>query len=323
MATHGYVVGVFTGAESDPAADALTVWVRLAASAPYVQANWTEGIHVADASTDAERAVQADDRWQELGADRILSVRRMAEELYGNAPRCLTYLDTPLRPAVPSLLSQQLTAMEPHEIGEALIALSGMTHLLEQEAARRGKALEHARELEKVQADHAQTMAEGEAVLEGVRARALARAALEEGRRAWQRFVASSCLQSVRADQKLGAELDDKNEQVCQAQDLVGQARSRFDKLRAAADLVSPMRHSPPGVVGRQTDHRGGECGTDLGGYHARPGAPGDGRSEASVLPVAGGERRRRACRPGGGPWRAVRRTAAGGGCTPCRRRGP
>lgn len=239
-ATHGYVVGVFTGAESDPAADALTVWVRLAASAPYVQANWTEGIHVADASTDAERAVQADDRWQELGADRILSVRRMAEELYGNAPRCLTYLDTPLRPAVPSLLSQQLTAMEPHEIGEALIALSGMTHLLEQEAARRGKALEHARELEKVQADHAQTMAEGEAVLEGVRARALARAALEEGRRAWQRFVASSCLQSVRADQKLGAELDDKNEQVCQAQDLVGQARSRFDKLRAAADLAGP-----------------------------------------------------------------------------------
>lgn len=237
-ATHGYVVGVFAGAGSDPAAEALTVWVRLAASAPYVQANWTEGIHVADANTDAERAVQADELWKELGSTHVLSARRMAEELYGNAPRCLTYLDTPLRPAVPSLLSQQLTAMEPHEIGEALIALSGMTHLLEQEAARRGKALEHARELEKVQADHAQIVAEGEAVLEGVRARALARAALEEGRRAWRRFVAASCLQSVQADRKLAAELDDKSQQLSQAQVLVDQARGRCDALRAATDLA-------------------------------------------------------------------------------------
>ncbi|WP_406358615.1 hypothetical protein [Streptomyces sp. NBC_00658] len=237
-ATHGYVVGVFADTGSDLAAEALTVWVRIAASAPYVQANWIEGIHVADAPTDAERAVQADDLWQELDTAHLLAGSRMAEKLYGNAPRCLTYLDTPLRPAVPSLLSQQLTAMDPHDIGEALIALSGMTHLLEQESALRGKSLEHARELEKVRAEHAQTTAGEEEVMEGVRARARARAALKEGRDAWQLFVAASCVQSVQADRKLTADLEGKQEQVRQARVLVGQARGRVDELRTATGLA-------------------------------------------------------------------------------------
>jgi len=31
------------------------VWERIATTAPYVQARWTGGLHVADADTDAER----------------------------------------------------------------------------------------------------------------------------------------------------------------------------------------------------------------------------------------------------------------------------
>ncbi|WP_333744876.1 hypothetical protein [Streptomyces ardesiacus] len=247
-ASHGYVVGVFAHDRPDASGGrealaasgllqgALTVWVRIAASAPYVLANWTEGIHVAD---DAERAAQADTLWQELGSATRLSAHRMADALYGNAPRCLTYLDTPLRPAVPSLLSQQMTAMEPHDIGEALIALSGMTHLLEQEAARRGKALEHAAQLEKARDEHALALADEEAVLEGVRARAAARTALEEGRHAWRRYLAACYLEAAQADRKLAADLEDKEQQVVQAQELLDGAEEKLRELTAATGLAA------------------------------------------------------------------------------------
>ncbi|MFD7551731.1 hypothetical protein [Streptomyces sp. NPDC059816] len=64
---------------------------------PYLQANWTEGLHLADAPTDHERSIQADALWRELGTRQILSAQAMADKLYGTAPRCLTYLDTALR----------------------------------------------------------------------------------------------------------------------------------------------------------------------------------------------------------------------------------
>ena len=91
---YGYVVGVFAHPE-DPSGTAVTVWVRIAVSAPYVQARYATGLHVADADTDAERSIQADSLWKALGSTNTISARRMAQELYGLVPRCLTYLDTP------------------------------------------------------------------------------------------------------------------------------------------------------------------------------------------------------------------------------------
>ena len=155
--THGYVVGVFAH-PNDPATSALTVWIRIATTAPYLQANWTEGMHIADAPTDHERSIQADALWREMGTRQTLSARAMAEKLYGTAPRCLTYLDTALRPPVPSLLSQQLTEMEPHDIGRSLIALSGMAPLLDEEEDLRGQALEHQINLGKAETEHAQAL---------------------------------------------------------------------------------------------------------------------------------------------------------------------
>ncbi|WP_051777874.1 hypothetical protein [Streptomyces violaceorubidus] len=236
-ATHGYVVGVFASEAEDLADDALTVWVRVGASAPYIQANWTEGVYVADAATDAERAMQADELWKGLSASRLLSAPRMAEELYGNAPRCLSYLDTPLRPAVPSLLDQQLTAMKPAAIGDALIGLSGMTHLVDEESDRRGAALEHAQKLEEVRKQHALKEAEDQVVMEAVRARAAAGAGLEEARRAWQRFVAVSCLVAVRADQELAAKLSDRQAEADEVQGVVGRRRAHLDELKAVTGL--------------------------------------------------------------------------------------
>jgi len=89
----------------------------------------------------------------------------MAEELYGPVPRCLTYLDTPLRPMLPSLLSQQMTAMEPHDIGDSLIALSGMKSHLDEEEHQRDTALSQQRNLKNAEEEDAKTTLDEEADL--------------------------------------------------------------------------------------------------------------------------------------------------------------
>ncbi|MFG2227701.1 hypothetical protein [Streptomyces sp. NPDC048644] len=235
-APHGYVVGVF--AEPDnAAASAMTVWVRIATTAPYVQAKWVRGLHVADGATHAERTQQADALWRELGSG-VVSARRMAEELYGNAPRCLTYLDTALRPAVPSLLSQQLSEMGPEAIGASLIALSGMTELLEQEEARRGQALERRVRMEQVRKENEEADASDENVLSGVRARDTARLALQEGQSLWRRYVAACYVRAVESDRALVSKSAELRKTAAQCRVSAETAKDTLRTLRAANDLA-------------------------------------------------------------------------------------
>ena len=76
-APHGYIVGVFADPES-PLESALTVWVKISSTAPYLQARCTPGLHVADADDDEERALQADALWQQLPKDQTISARNLA-----------------------------------------------------------------------------------------------------------------------------------------------------------------------------------------------------------------------------------------------------
>ncbi|KOX25820.1 MULTISPECIES: hypothetical protein [unclassified Streptomyces] len=236
--THGYIVGVFAHPD-EPAANPLTVWVRIATTTPYLQANWTEGLHVADAPTDHERSIQADALWRELGTRQLLSARAMAEKLYGTAPRCLTYLDTALRPPVPSLLSQQLTEMEPQDIGRSLIALSGMTPLLEEEDDLRGQALQHRISLEKAQAEHTQALLAEEQVMSGVRARETARLALQRGHEAWHRYLAASYRDAHHSDQRVAALMEEEQQAAEKAAVLVQDAEDRLNLLGSAEELAT------------------------------------------------------------------------------------
>ncbi|MCX5443880.1 hypothetical protein [Streptomyces sp. NBC_00063] len=236
--THGYIVGVFAHPD-DAVTSPVTVWVRIATTAPYLQANWTEGLHVADAPTDHERSIQADTLWRELGTRQILSARAMAEKLYGTAPRCLTYLDTALRPPVPSLLSQQLTEMEPHDIGRSLIALSGMTHLLEEEEDLRGQALKHQINLDKAQTERAQALLADEEVMGGVRAREAARLALQRGHEAWRRYLAASFRDAHDSDQRIAAAMEEEKQTAATAAALVQDAEDHVNSLGSAAELAA------------------------------------------------------------------------------------
>jgi len=237
-APHGYIVGVFARPD-DPAATSMTVWVRIAATAPYLQANWTEGLHIADATTDHERSLQADSLWRALGTRQLLSARAMAEKLYGTAPRCLTYLDTALRPHVPSLLSQQLTELEPHDIGRSLIALSGMTPLLEQEDDLRGQALKHQGDLEKAQTEHTQALLEEEEKMRGVRTRDAARLTLQRGHDAWRRYLAAAYRDAHAADQTIAEQIEAEQQTAAAATDGVQEAEHHLSSIGSEQELAS------------------------------------------------------------------------------------
>ncbi|MFE5974352.1 hypothetical protein ACFQ64_19590 [Streptomyces sp. NPDC056460] len=235
---HGYIVGVFAH-PAHPSADPLTVWIRIATTAPYLQANWTEGMHLADATTDHERSMQADDLWRALGTRRLLSARAMSDTLYGTAPRCLTYLDTALRPPAPSLLSQQLTEMEPHVIGRSLIALSGMSHLLDEEYRLRGQALEDQINLENAQGEHDKQLLVEEQVMDAVRARQASRDSLEDGRTAWQHYLAASYREAHALEESIAADIRAAEEATEAAETAERKVADRVSTLRSATDLTN------------------------------------------------------------------------------------
>ena len=178
-APHGYIVGVFANPES-PLDSSLTVWVKISSTTPYLQARYTPGLHVADADDDEERVQQADTLWQQLPKDQTISARNLARTLYGEAPRCLSYLDTSMRPSVPSLLSQEMTKMRPDEIGMALIALSGLSGQLEEENKARNKRIEiYAKHAEAEKKDKEERIKEN-AQLASIEARDAARGLVNE-----------------------------------------------------------------------------------------------------------------------------------------------
>lgn len=188
-APHGYIVGVFVDPES-PFDSALTVWVKISSTAPYLQARHTPGLQVADADGDEERVLQADTLWQQLPRDQTISARNLARTLYGEAPRCLSYLDTSMRPSAPSLLSQEMTKMRPDEIGMALIALSGLSGQLEEENKARNKRIEiQAKHAEAEEKDKGERVKEN-AQLAAIDARDAARGLLSGAGEKWRLYAA-------------------------------------------------------------------------------------------------------------------------------------
>lgn len=224
-ASHGYVIGVFADPRAaDVTAGALTVWVRVATSSPYVEARWVDGLLLPDADGTGERELQADQMWSSLKGNKA-SARQMQATLYGTAPRCMTYLDTTLRPAVASLLSQQMTEMSPERIGESLLALCGLTGEMDAEAEQRSELARHQRELGEAELSDLRLTAEEDAELEGVHARDRARAKLAEGRRLWR-------LHCARGLVEVAAEDDAADERVNELKDAVDEAERDLAEAR-------------------------------------------------------------------------------------------
>jgi len=221
-ADHGYVIGVFAAPPGEKAPDPITVWIRISRNPNdhYVLARYTSGLHVLHGESDQERADQADARWEELPPKSECGSRSMAQRLYGSAPRCLAYLDTSIRPSVPSLLSQQMTQMSPALIGEALIALTGRDHLLDAEVKGRRTHAEHTELLAtRERNDLIDRSTEAEQLAE-LQRREHARNDLADMNAAWEKYLALALIEKTdqHAEKKLAlSEVDVRLEEATAA----------------------------------------------------------------------------------------------------------
>jgi hypothetical protein len=261
-AKHGYVIGVFAD-PSRPQETALTVWVRVARSSPYVRARWAQGIHVPTGESDRERYDQVDRLWDELPKSQELGPKSMARELYGTAPRCMAYLDTPLRKGGPSLLSQQMTEMNPARIGEALIDLTGRAGLLEEEESQRSRLAEQQIGLREKETEDARARVDEQADLDGVHHRDRARAHLAEGEHMWRLHFARGYLDVTATVQALTIEISDLQAKVEDRKAAADEARRRWSDLRSSTDLkekaeAAAVAHK---AVREKLDERSGQLG--------------------------------------------------------------
>jgi hypothetical protein len=241
-AQYGYIAAVFADPREPTADGALTVWVRISSTAPYVQARWIPGLQVADADSDEERALQADSLWQALPPGNTISAKRMARELYGDSPRCLSYLDTDLRPSIPSLLSQQMKKMKPEEIGDALVALSGMSSQLDEEERQRGVVLGQRTQLRQAEQDASATQAEEDAELSAVAARDSARQLLVEARSKWRLYAAKQYLSSLQQDRDAAAMMSERAALHKAAKSDTAEAEADLKRIQNAGDLEEKER---------------------------------------------------------------------------------
>ncbi len=263
-ARYGYIAAVFADTRKPTADTALTVWVRVSSTAPYVEARWIPGLHVADAENDEERALQADSLWQALPSANRVSARKMAQELYGESPRCLSYLDTDLRPSVPSLLSQQMKKMKPEEIGSALVALSGMSSQLDEEERQRGIVLSQRSRLKQAEQDAGMAQADEDTELSAVAARDSARGLLAEAQLKWLLYAARQYLSSLQQDRGIAAMLPERIDLHGAAKADTVLAAADLDRIRNAGDLEEQERQArkkydaADGTLSRATGERAG-----------------------------------------------------------------
>ena len=237
-APHGYIVGIFSDPES-PLDSALTVWVKIASTAPYLQARWTPGLHVADADGDEDRARQADTLWQQLPKDQTISARNLSRKLYGEAPRCLSYLDTSMRPSAPSLLSQEMTKMRPDEIGTALIALSGLSGQLEEENKARNKRIEIQMEYAKAEEKDKQERVNENAQLAAIDARDKARSLLSGAEEKWRLYAAWQYRDALDREREAVERIETLTRRHQETVDVASKTGQALAYLGDGSDLVS------------------------------------------------------------------------------------
>jgi hypothetical protein len=269
QADRGYVVGVFAKPE-DPRPTAMTVWLRIASGPPYIKVRWTRGLHIAIADTDLERDALADSLWEALPRAQEIGPKRFATELYGQAQRCMAYLDTPMRPSAPSLLSQQMTEMTPARIGEALIELTGRQGLLENEEAQRSKLAEQKTRLADKMTEDARARMDEQTDLDGVHHRNQARRHLADGEHMWRLHFARGYLDVSGTVGELDEMIGDLEQQIGENEDDAETKRAIVEELRNRTDLQDREQRAEERHTDAQTNYedakvKRGLVGKDVG----------------------------------------------------------
>ncbi|MFD1934177.1 chromosome partitioning protein ParA [Nonomuraea mangrovi] len=198
--------------EPDTANGPITVWLRVNQEAPHLEIRWRDGVHLAAASSEAERVARADEVWSALprsAGRRDVVARDLTKVLYGDRVRCVSFLSTSVRSKVATnLLSQPLNEISPERVFEAIAALTGLDAELEQE--REARRDEHARRVKAAQAGErlAEFEAESSALLTTFDRRDQARVRLAEALRCWRGRQARRLADAADRDEAFAAQLE-------------------------------------------------------------------------------------------------------------------
>ncbi|MEU0572237.1 chromosome partitioning protein ParA, partial [Nonomuraea sp. NPDC005983] len=196
----------------DTSGGAVTVWLKVNQEAPHLEIRWRAGVHLASASSEAERVARADEIWASLpksAGRRDVVARDLTKVLYGDRVRCVSFLSTSVRSKVATnLLSQPLNEISPERVFEAIAALTGLDAELEQE--REARRDEHAKRVRAAQAGDrlAEFEAESRALLATFDRRDQARVRLADALRCWRGRQARKLADAADRDEQLAAELE-------------------------------------------------------------------------------------------------------------------
>lgn len=234
-ASHGYVVGLF--ADPDRVHEqARTVWLRIDTSPQYVTVRWTDGNALVVASSDREAHDLADAAWQALPRTDH-GFNRYARVLYGDAPRCLAYVqqrgDAPNKP---SLLQMSAGKFTPAQIGDSLIRLTGQRQLLDTEQEHRRVLADQVRQLDEQATEHERRWRDETAQLEDVTRRDSARDAVATAHELWRKHFAAGLLETTERAADLKAELDEAQLEVDGARSAHDTGVTALEELRSHAD---------------------------------------------------------------------------------------
>lgn len=201
-ATFGFIAGVFADPD-DVLASAHTVWMRISATAPYVQVRHGPGIHLATAHDDEERHRAAPAIFKSLPGPALGAVQ-YAERLYGPVPRCLAYLTSRgKRRGGPSLLKLETGQFTPAGIGSALIDLTGRAHLLETDQVVRRDLARETAQLAELEHENANAIAQEQQALHAIEQRDKARRNLSLSWGFWRLHYARGLLDVLDKQQEL------------------------------------------------------------------------------------------------------------------------
>jgi hypothetical protein len=199
----GYVVGVFALTTADGNYDELTVWMRVSADdSPRIVARWAPGVHLVDAPEAATPT------WNSLGHERQIGPKSFVEQLYGGTGRCLAYVTSRGFRDTDTSLMQLQARLSPDRIGNELIVLLGLEHLIDGERELRSGLANAQQDLDRRIDAHEQREREWRSRLTEIEARDKARAAVAEGRRLWRLRLARRLIDALAERDDLESSLE-------------------------------------------------------------------------------------------------------------------
>ncbi|MFJ9705728.1 hypothetical protein [Streptomyces sp. NPDC101234] len=216
-ADHGYLIGVFApaaGSLDELQAGALTVWIRIDRSrqkGPRLKLRWQDGLRLPAGDSEAEREQSADSVWQDLpprAGRQDVAARDLPRTLYGEHVRCVSFLSTSVRAsAAPNLLAQPLNEISERRIFEAIAALTGIDHELQQERQARRNEYDRLQEASNAESDLTTWEARTQVIEDGIDARDQARQQVVEAVDRWRSHIARRLYDTLQRDADIQAEI--------------------------------------------------------------------------------------------------------------------